>query len=377
MEPVRVLHENVVMDPGGIETQLMRIYRNIDRHKVQFDFLVHRAYKGAYDDEILNMGGRIYYTAPFNPFFYNKYINTMKNVFKKHPEYKVFVVHSELALGPLKVAKEMGIPVRICFSHNNQTRINLKRFFLEYEKLYLKQYCTNMFAVSEIAARYSFGNDVVENNKVNLIKNGIEVSDYIFDEVKRNIKRKELGLEEKFVVGHIGRFMEQKNHIFLLEVFNEFKKVRKDAHLILIGEGRLESKIRNKISELGINDSVSILGRRMDVADLMKAMDVFLFPSFYEGLPNVVIEAQASALPVLMSDSISREVIFSDYVFNYSLTQKAKKWAYKLNEVLLNNIIRKDMSKVVAINGYNVREKAKWYEKIYLNLHNNEVCDMK
>lgn len=367
MKPIRVLHENVVMDPGGIETQLMRIYRNIDREKVQFDFMVHRPYKGAYDDEILSMGGKIYYTAPFNPFFYNEYMNSMINVFKENPYYKIIVVHSELALGPLKAAKKMSVPVRVCFSHNNQNKINLKKFFLEYEKFYLKTYCTDMFAVSEMAARYTFGNEVVNNKQVKIIKNGINIDDFIFDQDKRIIKRKELGLDDRIIVGHIGRFMEQKNHLFLLDVFNEFLKIRKDAHLILIGEGRLENQIRQKISKLGINKNVSILGRRMDIGELMQAMDIFLFPSFYEGFGNVVMEAQAAALPTLISDVLTNEVIYTDYAYKCSLGNEAKEWASKLNDIIDKSVVRKNMRSYVEAAGFDINKTTQWFENFYID----------
>ena len=131
MEPIRILHENVIMDLGGIETQLMRIYRNIDRSKVQFDFLVHRAEQGAYDSEIRALGGKIHYAEPFNPFRHAQYITSMKKIFREHPEYKIMLAHSELALHPLKTAKEAGVPVRICYSHNGQLVVDLKRLFIE------------------------------------------------------------------------------------------------------------------------------------------------------------------------------------------------------------------------------------------------------
>lgn len=370
MEPIRVLHENVIMDPGGIETQLMRIYRNIDRSKVQFDFLVHRKHKGAYDDEITSMGGRIFYTEPFNPFYYNRYMDSMRRVFDEHSCYKVIVVHSELALGPLKVAAEKNIPVRVCFSHNNQNRINIKRFFLEYEKLFLKKYCTEMFAVSELAAQYTFGEKAVCDKKVKLIKNGMIIDDFIFDIKKRNNKRKELNLEDKLIVGHIGRFMDQKNHMFLLEVFKELLQIRPNAHLILIGEGKLEYKIKEKIKALGLENNVSILGRRMDVGDIMSAMDVFVFPSFYEGFGNVAMEAQTASLPILMTDTISDEVIFTDYAYKLPLDAGAEKWAIKIDNILKNGADRADMSDVVAGAGYDIKKTAKWYEEFYLDIYN-------
>lgn len=369
MEPIRILHENVIMDPGGIETQLMRIYRNIDRTKVQFDFLLHRTQKGAFDDEIRAMGGRIFYAEAFNPFRYMKYMNSMLKFFKAHPEYKIMIAHAELALGPLVCAKKAGIPVRICYSHNGRFAFSLKRCFMDFETLFLKKYCTNMFAVSELAARYTFGNKAVDAGKVRLIKNGLYVDEFIFNEEVRKAKRKELGLEDKFIVGHVGRFMQQKNHMFLLEVFAEIHKRRSDSHLILIGEGRLEEEIKAKANELKISEFVTLLGRRTDVNDLMKAMDMLLFPSLWEGFPNVAIESQASALPVYMSTNITEEAHFSQYSHRLDLAKGPEAWADEICRDFENPIERIDMSAKMIEEGCNVQATAKWYEQFYLDTY--------
>ena len=366
MEPIRILHENVIMDPGGIETQLMRIYRNIDRSKIQFDFLLHRTQKGAFDDEIKSMGGRIYYAKPFNPFHHISYINSMKKFFSEHDEYKIMIAHAELALCPLKVAAEAGIQWRICYSHNGGSSFGLKRILMDYEKIFIKKYCTEMFAVSELAARYTFGDKPVDNGKVKLIKNGIMVDDFIFSKEIRNKKRVELCLDNKFIVGHVGRFMQQKNHMFLLETFAKLHNLRNDAHLILIGEGRLEDKILRKINELNIDENVTILGRRSDVNELMQAMDVFLFPSLWEGFPNVAIEAQASALPVYMSESITQEANFSQYSHRISLEKGAAYWAEEIYKNEKEPLDRIDMSGTMREQGYDVVKTAKWYENYYI-----------
>lgn len=367
MEPIRILHENVIMDPGGIETQLMRIYRNIDRTKVQFDFLLHRTQKGAYDDEIRALGGQIYYAEAFHPLRYAQYMNSMLRFFRAHPEYKIMIAHAELALGPLICAKKAGIPVRICYSHNARFTLNLKRCFMDFERMFLKRYCTDMFAVSELAARYTFGNKAVDNGRVRLIKNGIHVEEFIFSEEIRQAKRRELGLQDKLIVGHVGRFMQQKNHLFLLEVFAALHQKRRDAHLILIGEGRLEEAIKAKAEALGITDHVTLLGRRMDVNDLMKAMDLLLLPSLWEGFPNVAIEAQASALPVYMSENITAEAHFSPYSHRLALAKGPEHWADVICRDFETPIERIDMSETMIKEGCNVRATAKWYEEFYLD----------
>lgn len=366
MEPIRILHEVVMMDPGGIETQLMRIYRNIDRTKVQFDFLLHRTQKGAYDDEIRSLGGRIYYAEPFNPFRYAQYMNSMYRFFREHPEHKIMIAHTELALGPLICAKKAGIPMRICYSHNGRFALNLKRCFMDFETLFLKKFCTDMFAVSALAGRYTFGDKAVEDGRVRLIKNGIHVEEFVFDEEIRRSMRRELGLEDKLIIGHVGRYMQQKNHMFLLETFAEIHKRRPDAHLILIGEGRLEEQIREKARELNITDHMTLLGRRSDVNNVMKAMDLLLFPSLWEGFPNVAIEAQASALPVYMSENITEEAHFSQYSHRLSLDIGPVGWAEAICRDFEDPMPRIDMTEKMIEEGCNVRATAKWYEGFYL-----------
>lgn len=366
MEPIRILHENVMMDPGGIETQLMRIYRNIDRSKVQFDFLLHRTQKGAYDDEIRALGGRIFYAEPFNPFRYSAYYGSMLRFFKAHPEYKIMIAHTELALAPLMCAKKAGIPMRICYSNNGQFSLCLKRCFMDFETLFLKKYCTDMFAVSKLAARYTFGNKTVDSGQVRILRNGILLDEFAFDERIRAEKRKALGVTDELVIGHVGRFMTQKNHMFLLEIFAQIRLLRPDAKLVLIGNGRLDRKIHEKAERLGISDDVIYLGWRSDVNHWMKAMDVFLLPSFWEGLPNVAIEAQASALPIYMSENITEEAVFTDYGYRLPLDIGAKAWAERIVEDLKEPLPRVDMSQTMLENGCDVLATAKWYEQFYL-----------
>lgn len=366
-KPIRILHENVIMDPGGIETQLMRIYRNIDRSKIQFDFMVHRKQKGAFDDEIRSLGGRIYYADKYNPLKHHKYVKSMKEILKNHPEYKIILVHSEMSLWPLKVAKKYNVPVRICYSHNGRPNFGLKRILMWFERLFLKRNCTHMFAVSKLAADYTFGKRAVNNGRVQLIKNGLIIDEYRFNQEIRDSKRSEMNLNDKFVVGHVGRFMEQKNHEFLIEIFYELLKIKPNAHLLLVGEGELRNKIELKVEKMGLSKFVTFLGRRKDVNELVMAMDVMLLPSFYEGFPNVAIEAQAASLPIIMSTSITKEANFSEYCHQIDLSEKSETWARKIIDY--SSIERKDTSQIIVDNGHSVISTVKWYEELYLKLY--------
>lgn len=365
MEPIRVLQENVIMDPGGIESLLMNLYRHIDREKIQFDFLLHRTQEGAFDKEIEALGGRIYRTEPFNPFHYHKYMNSMRKVFKAHPEYKIIHAHSELNYWPLKLAKKMGIPVRISHSHNARSIVNLKYFFLLYEKLKIKKVATDWFMCSTIAGEWSYGKKAVADRKCIFLKNGIEVDKYTFNKNTRERVRKQLNIEDKIVIGHVGRFMQQKNHMFLIDIFAAFKKIIPNSILILVSEGRLLDDVKKKVNNLGLDDSVKFLGFRDDVHELMQGMDVFTLPSLWEGLPFTLIEAQAAGLPCVISDVISDEAIISDIITKVSLNDSAEYWAKTIIDTY-EKIKRKDISQQVKDAGFDIVSSAKWLENYYI-----------
>lgn len=367
MEPIRVLHENAVMDMGGIESFLMNVYRNIDREKVQFDFMVHRSKDAYFDKEIEELGGRIYKCSPFNPLKHFKYMGDINRVLSEHNDYKIIHAHSELNMWSLKAAKKHKIPVRISHSHSTREIKDLKWIFMEYEKLSLKNQCTNLFACSKPAAKWLYGERAVEENKVTYIKNGIKVEDFKFDiDIRKRVK-KELKLEDSFVIGHVGRFMKEKNHKFMLEIFKELKKLKNNAVLVLVGEGELEEEIKQKAKDMGIYKDIRFLGVRNDVKYLMQAMDVFLFPSFYEGLGIVLIEAQALGLISVVSENIPEEAFITDLVHKISLKNSADYWAKKIIDIYLENSKKRIGRQKDIINaGYDIVRTAKFLEDFYL-----------
>lgn len=365
MEPIRVLHEDVILDPGGIEALLMNLYRHIDREQLQFDFMVHRPEKGFFEDEVESLGGKIYKTPPFNPIHYGRYKKSVTGILEAHPEYKVFHCHAELNLWPLKYAKKLNIPTRIAHSHNAKTVINLKYFFFLYEKMFIKNYCTDMFMCSTPAGEWSYGKKAVANGKVKFIKNGIDTKDYEFNEAIRNEVRRELNLGDKIVFGHIGRFMQQKNHTFLIDIFNEIHKKNSNTVLLLTGQGRLEEEIKQKVHQMGLDDSVKFLGVRKDANRVYQAFDMFLFPSLWEGLPLTGVEAQTAGLPVVMSDVITPETIVTDNVSTISLSKSASEWADKCLDIL-NNYQRQNCRQQVIDSGFDIQTTADWLQNFYI-----------
>ena len=374
MEPIRILHENVIMDPCGIETLLMNIYRHIDRDLIQFDFMVHRPDRAFYEDEIESLGGRIYRTPKFNPFPgpYQEFMKSVENILTAHPEYKIFHAHAELNLWPLMVATKLGIPTRIAHSHNAKSTVNLKYFFFKYEQLFIKKYCTDMFMCSTPAGEWSYGKDAVESGKVQLIKNGIDTAKFEFNESVRAKKREELNLKDKLVIGHVGRFMFQKNHSFLIDIFNEIHKINDNTVLVLVGDGELAEKIKSKVSQLGLSDSVIFVGNTSAVSDFMQAMDVFLFPSHWEGLPLTGVEAQTAGLPVIMSDVIADELCITGNTYKLSTELGAEAWAKKVLDIACS-YKRTNARQAVIDAGYDICTTADWLTEFYLRKHNEVV----
>lgn len=375
LKPIRVLQEDAILEAAGIEALLMNVYRHIDRDLVQFDFMVHRPDHAFYDDEVESLGGKIYKTPKFSPIpgQYQSYMNSMEKILRAHPEYRIIHAHTELNLWPLMVAKKVGVPVRIAHSHNAKRTVNLKYFFFLYEKPRIKKYCTEMFMCSTPAGIWTFGEEAVKSGNVKFIKNGIETDRFVYNETVRTQKRRELGVGDKLVIGHVGRFMTQKNHMFLIEVFNEIHKKNNNSVLLLIGaEGPLEAKIEKQIKEFNLQESVIKLTNRRDVNELMQAMDLFLFPSLWEGLPLTGIEAQTAGLPVVMSDVITEEVCITPNVKMLSLKESAGVWADKVLEVCsVHN--RVDTRQQIIDAGFDIQTTADYLQNYYCHAYNTSV----
>ena len=358
-EPIRVLQVVTYMGRGGLETMLMNYYRNIDRDKVQFDFLTHRDERWDYDDEIESLGGKIYHLPKLNPFSKN-YLNALDKFFKEHKEYQIVHCHQDCLSGVvLKVAKKNGVKFTIAHSHNANQDKNLKYLIKLFEKRKIPKYADKLFACGNEAGRWMFNTDNFE-----VLNNAIDTDLYTYNAEKASKVKKEFGIENKFVVGHVGRFNPQKNHEFLIDVFNEIQKIKEDSVLMLVGDGDLRQEIEQKVQDLGLSEKVIFTGIRSDVNDLMQGMDVFLFPSLYEGLGLVLIEAQASGLKCIISDTIPKDGIITDDVLSLSLNQSPVIWA---NEVLkYQGYKRIDNKELIEKADYDIKNNAKKLEQFYI-----------
>jgi len=369
---LRVVHFIFKMDRGGIETLIMNLYRNIDRSKVQFDFAVHSKEKGDYDDEIKRLGGKIIYFPSFrnNPV---KYMSEWRSFFRKNANYYNalhFHTPSLANIYPLKMAAKYNIPIRILHSHNtnfNRGRLQgLYNMIHEANKQKIDKFATDFFACSIPAAEWLFGNEMINKGHVVLMRNGIETEKFLFNSEKRSLIRKELCLEGKFVIGNVGRLTYQKNHEFLVDVFAEVYKKNNNAVLLLIGKGELEENIKEKVSDLGLTEAVKFLGVREDINSLFQAMDIFLFPSRYEGLGIVLIEAQASGLRGIASDVIPKDAKLTELIDFMSLNESKTKWA---DEVLKceQGYERRNTKQDLVNCGYDIKMVASKYQEFLLS----------
>lgn len=361
-EPLRVLVVTTNMNRGGLETFTMNVYRALDRDKVQLDFLLHRPTRGAYDDEIEALGGRIYRIRRQNPLD-PRYWSALDGFFAEHLYRAVWVQLDCMSAEPLAAAARHGAVVRVAHSHNSRQDRDLKYPLKMLCKRSIKRYTTDLFACGEEAGRWMFG-----TGDFKVVRNCIDVDAYAFDPAVRAEARRELGLADGApVVGHVGRFDAVKNHTFLLDVFAALRERRPDAVLLLAGDGPLRAEMEKKAAGLGIDSSVMFLGVRPDVARLMQAMDCFVMPSLYEGLPMALVEAQAAGLPCLISNVIPHDCdIEGGSIKRESLGAGADEWASRVDGMLIAGRGRSAGARAVAEAGFDAKATATWLQDYFL-----------
>ena len=362
---IRILQCVNNMHRAGLETMLMNYYRNIDRTKVQFDFLTHRPYRSDYDDEIEALGGRIYRAPRLYPHNYPAYFSYMRRFFREHPEYTIVHSHIDaMSYLPLLAAKKAGVPVRIAHSHSTYIDRDFKYLLKQYFRHKLPDVTSHRLACGEAAGRFLFKGDGFA-----IVPNAIDLDSFFYNLETREKKRKELGLTEELVIGHIGRFAEPKNHRYLVELFSKIRKIEDNAVLVLVGTGEKEKEIRNMVHSRNLQPAVLFLGNRADVSELYQAMDVFVMPSLFEGVPLVGIEAQASGLPCVFSDRVPQEVQISDNCLFLSLEKPVQQWAEDILEMKVGD--RLAAGDKCGQSDYNIRKSCKMLEQMYLEMYNS------
>ncbi len=361
---LRVLHYIPGFLYGGIESMFLSWYKNIDASKTEFELLIRTQDDEAQTlKEYKNLGGVYYRLSPITDFF--SYAKSVNLFFREHNDYDIFHIHEADPL-IMMMAKRYGMKRIVLHSHSTNIANSIKEKirFLD-EKIEKTLFADRGFACSSPAALWKFGSCSFKHTPVVFIHNAIPVHEYRYNEAKRNELRRTYGLENKFVVGHVGRMTYPKNQFFLLDIFRELVSQKNNTVLIMLGDGPDENELKRYAQKNGIRDKVMFLGLRNDVKELLQVMDCFLLPSRYEGLPVTLIEAQASGLPCFISDVVASEAdIVPEIVFRKNISDTPVSWA----ETILschNGFCRQDTSQIISEHGYDVVSEVKKLEREY------------
>ncbi len=373
---IRVLHVLGTTNLGGAESRIMELYRCIDRSKVQFDFLVHTSEDGHYSKEIRELGGRIYSLPRFKVINLAEYKKAIRAFFRAHREFVAVQGHmTSTASIYLPIAKKEN-PSIVTIAHARSAGVDkgLKGYVTKVLRSSLKDKTDYCFTCSKEAGIAVFGEKWVKQGKVWTIPNAIDANRFQFDRGVRDEVRTELGIQDKFVIGHVGRFGFMKNHSYLVDIFAELCRQREDMALVLIGKGEEEENVHTKLRRLGaeyfgdenaLESKVLFLGNKFDVERYYQAFDYFVFPSTFEGLPGSVAEAQAAGLHCLISDKITGEVALTELVSYRSIEEEPKLWAEEILKNADEALIRADMREAIAKKGFDVNTQAVLMEEFY------------
>ncbi|MTM92156.1 glycosyltransferase, partial [Turicibacter sanguinis] len=351
---IKVLHIIGSLKIGGAENIAMNFSRFINREKFQIDYLVFGEEIGEYEEEAKKLGCRVLRLAGPN----EGYLNFYKNLKKILKVEKYDVVHSHTLLNNgiiMKAAHSARIRVRISHSHSTNSGRKEEGIYKLYKTIMfncIKKYSTHYLACGLEAGNFLFGKVLFEKEGI-LINNGIPIEEYIFSTEKRKSIRSQLKIEDELIIGHIGRMAPVKNHLFLIKIFAELNKIESNSKLLIIGDGEIKTEIVQRVKEMNLQDKVIFLGIRRDISNLLQAMDVFVFPSLYEGFPLTLLEAQASSLQCLVADTISSEVKLTNSLTFASLCDSEIIWAKKILSKMNNN--RVDNSQILIEKGFDIK----------------------
>ncbi|MDD2649110.1 MAG: glycosyltransferase family 1 protein [Eubacteriales bacterium] len=366
---IRILHSVSNMDRAGIETMLMNYYRNIDRTKIQFDFLANKPKIGDYEEEIKALGGHIYRSPGFMPQNIGKYMDYMRRILSEDRDIRILHVHNEsFGAFALVAARKCGMPNRLFHAHSTNIKRDFKYLYKLFCKRLIPKNSTMRLACSKEAARFFFGSRVADFGDYLTIHNAIDLGKFAFSEETRAEMRSQLGLSDKFVIGHIGRFSSEKNQTRLVEMLPEIQKLRRNAVLLLVGEGELAQDVKKRVSELSLSESVVFTGSVPDTHRYYQAMDVFVLPSLFEGLPVTGIEAQANGLPCLFSSGVPDEAASAENTAFLPLSETNERWAQEIMLLYGKNNIRSAGGCIMKNAGYDIGTEALKLQELYLSI---------
>lgn len=362
---IRVLQIIGSVCGGGVESVIMNYYRNINKEKIQFDFVISGYKKNEVENEILSLGGKVYRVDYYNKNIF-KYIYQIYKIIKEN---NYTVVHSNmntLSVFSLFAAWLAGSNIRILHNHSTAVKSEKLRTIVKYILRPLAPIFANRYvACSKLAGEWMYGKNNMKCGKVRILNNAIDIDVFSYNEKIRNNLRADLNInKDTLVIGHVGRFMYQKNHDFLIDIFKEIHKKKEDSLLLLIGDGPLRKIIEEKVCKYGLNNNVKFLGLQKDVSKFYNIMDIFILPSWYEGLPVVSIEAQANGLACFVSNNISKECKISSSIHFISLKENSKYWS----EIILNKNLKRNQNAKNEIikNRFDIKEEAKFLMNLYI-----------
>lgn len=361
---IKVLQIGFGHKVGGIQNCLLNFYRNMDRSLVSFDFVNMTGHVFYYENDIKILGGKIYNIPNEIKHPFNCYRKLIKLIRENNYDIVHINKNSLACMVAIKAVKDSGVNVRIIHSHSTKSNSGkISVIFHKFNKLLLGKLCNYYFACSCEAAEWMYTRKIISSDKFYLINNAIDINKFRFDEKKRKELRNEFNLENNIVIGHVGRFVEVKNHKFLIDLLKELIKIDKRYKLLLIGDGDLLNEIKDYAKSLGLNDYTIFLGNRRDVSDFYQAMDIFVLPSFYEGLPIVGIEAQCSGLPSIFSDTITKQVKILDTTHFLSLNSNIKEWVNVISSYSFK--INRDVYNTISNSEFNIRNEAQKLQNLY------------
>lgn len=377
---IKVLYAmNGVFLKGGTEAVILNYYNNIDKQQIHIDFLLHGSEMECRDNlthrYLEANGSKVFYVTPRGEnYFKNK--QEVRDILRVN-QFDIIHTHMDAAGAfVLREAKKAKIEIRMAHSHNTAStqkpktiKALLHNLVLEYARSDIRKYATHYLACSEAAGEWLFGRENLRSGKVKVLRNAVDCEKLAFNQGISQQKRTELKLNDQFVMGHIGRFSYQKNHQFIIKVFQEIYKRDQDVRLVLIGDGELKKGIESMVKELKLEQAVLFLGLRDDISELLQAMDMFFLPSNYEGLPVVGIEAQAAGLPCIMSDHITPEVDITGLIQFISLDESIEKWTNNILEIKKSGKERKNTLEKIRKAGYDIKQNAKELESLYIKLY--------
>lgn len=358
-KPYRVAHIIRKIRDGGVETVVNNYYKQIDKSCIQFDIYYHSDSGFAPSEELIAMGAKFYAVPPYYKNIFG-YVKTLRKYFRRN---SYMIVHSHMntiSFFPLYAAWREKIPIRIAHNHSVPGGRELRNIIKYILRPFVRVFATDYFACSEKAGRWLFGNSNYNKGRVQIVANAVDFSKYSLSIEKTNLMKKDFGIEGRIVIGHVGRFTYAKNHKFLLKVFKTFKNIVPNAILLLIGDGEMRNEIEKEIVALNISDDVILTGWTCQPEKYYHLIDVLVLPSFFEGIPMVLLEAQISGVPCVISDVVSREVYISNGIAALSLSASCEEWANKIKQSIQKKVVLNSKSKK-----YDIQKAAKILCKIY------------